>query len=558
MKYLITTLNSKYIHTSLAIRCLYKSVCDRFDVSLHEYTINDNINYICGDIYRKKADVICFSCYIWNYDITLNICENLKKANPELKIVLGGPEVTYNAYDTLLKHDFIDAVMFGEGELTVCELFDAYENNLPLKDIDGVGYRENNGNIVVNNARQLVEHLDELPFVYDDSIDEYKNKLIYYETSRGCPFSCSYCLSGERGKVRYLGMDRIKSDIDFFIQHNVPLVKLVDRTFNANPRRAKEIFEYIINNSKDTRFHMELAGDLLDDETLKLLSKSDEKLFQFEIGVQTTNMQTMHAINRKIKWDSLKNNILRLLNETKIHIHLDLIAGLPYENLESFAKSFNDVVDLKPHVVQLGFLKLLKGSKIRLEENEYGYKYTTNSPYEVISNDFMSYDDLLLLHNIEIVFEKYYNSGAFKKTLDVLYKKYNDDYFALFFDLSEYFEKNGLFKISLSKNDLYDALYEYCCSINLECKNELKYDYITGIKSHNTPNWCKIKYNNDFVDKCYEVLKNEEFKKKYLPHYYDVPAKVVYKKVRFETFDDNVLLFDFGSDAVIDVTTYFA
>ena len=557
MRYLITTLNSKYIHTSLSVRCLYSFVKDDFDVSFCEYTINDNLNYICGDIYRKKPDVVCFSCYIWNYTMTLTICENLKKANPNLIIILGGPEVTYTAYEALNMHRFIDAVIFGEGEITISYLFKSLEEKLGLKNIDGVAYRNNDGEIVINNKRSVVKDLDDLPFVYDESIIEYKNKLIYYETSRGCPFSCTYCLSGERAGVRFLSMDRVKSDIDFFILHKVPLVKLVDRTFNANPKRAKEIFEYIISHSSQTRFHMELAGDLLDNETIDILSKADENIFQFEIGVQTTNEQTMRAINRKIEWEPLKDNIIKLLSKTKIHIHLDLIAGLPYENTESFAKSFNDVIGLKPHVLQLGFLKLLKGSEIRLDEEKYNYQYTSNSPYEIISNDFMSYDDLLMLHNIENVLDRYYNSASFGKTLNLLYEKYNNDYFSLFYDLSEYFSGNGLFAISLSKYDLYDILYKYCNSIGVDCIDALKYDYIKNVRSHNMPAWCKSRYSNSYIDTCYEILKDEEFKKSNLPHYYDVPAKVVYKTVKFESFTDKVLLFDFKSDSVLDVTSYF-
>ena len=557
MKYLITTLNSKYIHTSLSVRCIYASVKENFTSVMKEYTINDNLNYICADIYKTHPDVVCFSCYIWNYSFTLTLCENLKKAIPGIKIVLGGPEVTYTADEVLNNFSFVDYIICGEGEKTTAELFACIEKGVIPADVKGVAFR-NADEVIVNESRDILCNLDELPFVYDETIDEYKNKIIYYETSRGCPFSCTYCLSGEKSGVRFLSMDRVKSDIDFFVEHNVPLVKLVDRTFNANPGRARDIIEYIMSVSKNTRFHMELAGDLLDDETISLLKKADNNIFQFEIGVQTTNPATMEVINRKISWEPLKRNIVRLLKETNIHIHLDLIAGLPYEDINSFAKSFNDVLHLKPHVLQLGFLKLLKGSVIRLKENDFNYKYTSNAPYEIICNDFMSYGDILHLHNIDNVFDKYYNSGSFIKTLNVLYDVYENDYFRLFSDIANYFDDNGYFSVSVSKYVLYDILYEFTVSKNISCVDELKYDYIKNIKSHNIPKWCRTEYTREFTDCCYTVLKDEEFKKKYFPHYFDVPAKEVFKYVKFETFSDCVLLFDFKTDTQADVSEFFS
>lgn len=557
MKYLLTTLNSKYIHTSLSVRCLYASVKDFFDVSYSEYTINDSLSYICSDIYKTGADVICFSAYIWNFSQTLTLCDNLKKANPDILIVLGGPEVTYTGAETINNYRFVDYVVSGEGEITIRELFDCLDSESKPYDISGVVFRDEKGFVVENPSREPLKNLDELPFAYDADIDDYKNKLIYYETSRGCPFSCTYCLSGEKGGVRYLSMDRVKADIDFFIEHKVPLVKLVDRTFNANIKRAKEIFRYIIEKSKYTRFHMELAGDLLDDETIELLSGADENVFQFEIGVQTTNPKTMDAINRRISWEPLRENIIKLLNKTNIHIHLDLIAGLPYEDITSFAKSFNDVLSLKPHVLQLGFLKLLKGSSIRNNEVDYNYKYTSNSPYEIISNDFVSYDDIIMLHNIDNVFDKYYNSGSFKSSLEKLFKEYNNDYFGLFSDIADYFESKGYFRISLSKYDLYDIMHNFAKSNGFDCTYELKYDYIKNIRSHDVPVWCRTEYTQYFTDCCYNVLKDEEFKKQYFPHYYDVPAKTVFKHVRFETFRDKVILFDLKTDTEADVTAFF-
>lgn len=557
MKFLITTLNSKYVHTSLAVRCLYAVVKDAFDVVMDEYTINDNINSVLASVYRHGADAVCVSCYIWNFGMVVSLCDSLKKAAPSVKIILGGPEVTYTAQETLQKYSFADIVMMGEGEITIRELFSALENGAPLDGINGIAYRDKTGEITVNAHREPVVSLDELPFVYDNSIDDLGSRIIYYETSRGCPFSCTYCLSGEHGGVRYLSIDRIKHDIDFFVGHKIPLVKLVDRTFNANPKRAKAIFEYIISKAADTRFHMELAGDLLDDETIDILSRADEKTFQFEIGVQTTNEKTMNEIHRNIKKDKLWNNIKKLLDRTKIHIHLDLIGGLPYEDIVSFAGSFNDVMELRPHVLQIGFLKLLKGSYILQNAEKFHYKYAADAPYEIICNDFVSYDDILTLHGIDFVFDRYYNSGSFERTMNFMFDKYDNDYYKFFYDLSKYYENNKLTKISLSKYELYDIMYNYCTSCGLDATDCLKYDYMKNIKSHNLPHWCADVMDKKFIDCCHLVLKDEEFKKNHLPHYYGIPAKTAVKSVRFGRFSCGVLLFDSVSGAVLDVTNYF-
>ena len=556
MKFLLSTLNSKYIHTSLSLRCLYSMVKDDFHVAMREFTINDNFLSVISSIYREKADVICFSCHIWNFDKIINLCENIKKANKNIYIVLGGPEVTYTAKKTLTDYPFVDAVVVGEGEITIKELFSALETGIDMSSVAGLVYRKGN-EIIKNKSREVVANLDELPFVYDDSIDEYKNKIIYYESSRGCPFSCSYCLSGEKGRVRYLSLERVKNNLDFFISHNVPLVKFVDRTFNANKKRTKEIFKYIIDNSKNTKFHMELAGDLIDDETIDILSKAPQDILQFEIGVQTTNPRTMDEINRNISWEKLRENIVKLLSKTSIHIHLDLIAGLPYEDFESFKISFNDVFALRPHVLQLGFLKLLKGASITENSEKHGYNYMSNSPYEVINNNYLTYDHILELHDVDFVFDRFYNSASFETTIELMLKKY-DSSFDLFYDLSAFFRDSGLMDKSLSKYDLYDALYEFSNSINIDCIDSLKFDFLKNIRSHNLPDWCKKDVTKQFTDTCYEILKDEEFKRVNLPHYFDVPAKAVIKYVHFEEFTDKILLFDHKSDIIIDVTNFFA
>ena len=479
MKFMLVALNSKYIHSSLAARCLYTAVKDDFCVVTGEYTINDSLSHVLAKIYRQKPDVVAFSCYIWNFSQILLLCQNIKQADQNIKIILGGPEVSFSQKEIMQKHSFVDFIISGEGEVTIKQLFGAISQNGSY-NIDGVTYRSGS-DIIVNKPRKPVDNLDDLPFVYDHTIEEFKNKIIYYESSRGCPFSCSYCLSGENSKVRFLSVDRVKKDIDFFTGHNVSLVKFVDRTFNANKRRAYEIFEYIIANAKDTKFHMELAGDLLDDATIELLKTAPKDIMQFEIGVQTTNPKTMLAINRKISQDKLFKNITKLMQNGNIHIHLDLIAGLPYEDFESFKKSFNDVMSLKPHVLQVGFLKLLDGSKVKSQTNEYGYRYSQSAPYEVISNNFITYDEILFLHDFEDVFEKFYNNGGFTKTLNLLFDKYNNC-FDVFADLAKYFDKKGLFDMSLSKQKLYDVMYEFTNYKGIDAKEEIKFDYIKHVQ----------------------------------------------------------------------------
>lgn len=555
MKFLLGAINAKYIHTSLAVRCLYRAVKDDFDAEMCEYTINDSLLHISSSIYRKKPDVISLSCYIWNYNTVRALCDSIKKASPRTYIVLGGPEVSYNPV-RVLEECQADAVVMGEGEITIRELFSALDGGDTLDNVLGVAYRDGDS-VRVNASRPPADKLDDLPFVYEDDGEEYCSRVLYYESSRGCPFSCTYCLSGEKGKVRYLSLDRVKKDLSWFISRKVPLVKFVDRTFNADRKRAREIFKFIIENSGETCFHMELAGDLLDDETIELLASAPAGLMQFEIGVQTTNERTMEAINRKIRQKPLFDNIRRLMANGNIHIHLDLIAGLPYEDIESFARSFNEVMELKPHVLQLGFLKLLDGSAIRRDEGKYNYRYTSNAPYEVISNDFVTYDDILLLHDIEEVFERYYNSGDFGKTVDKLTEIYNNDCFSIYRDIAEYFAEKGLFDLSLSKQKLYGVLFDFCTSRGIDIKEYLKYDYITANRCHTLPEWCRTYKDKKFEDCSYAVLKDEEFKKEHLPNYYDVPAKKAIKTVYFEEVFDKILLFDYESGRVVDVSKYF-
>lgn len=552
MKLVIASLNAKYVHTSLSVRCLYASVKDICECEFCEYTINDSADSVAQQLYIKNFDVISFSCYIWNIENVLKIAYILKNANPKIKIILGGYEAEYDANQILKNNPFIDIICMGEGEITFKKLICALSENRGLDKLRGIVYYNGIGKIITAPAETQCANLDELPFVYDETIDLIKDKIIYYESSRGCPYGCTYCISGETSKVRFLSVARVKKELKFFIDHNVRLVKFVDRTFNANPSRAREIFEFIIKNSRETCFHMELAGDILDAETIELLKCAPKGILQFEIGVQTTNNETMRAIDRKISFERLSENVKALIDLENIHIHLDLIAGLPYENINSFKKSFNDVLGLRPDVLQLGFLKLLKGSKIRSEADKYGYVYRNYPPYEVISNSFIGYDDIIELKNIENVLDKYYNSGSFKKTVDFLFEKYESKY-DLFYCIGKYFADNFPAGFSFSKQKLFDIMYECFKFFDNDFVEALKYDFLLCFRAAKRPYWFG-KYDDNLLQKTYDMFKNEELKKEKFPSYYDVPAKEIMKHIHTERFSYGVMLFDYRENKVYDVT----
>ncbi|HHW48406.1 MAG TPA: B12-binding domain-containing radical SAM protein, partial [Clostridiaceae bacterium] len=393
MRTVLVALNSKYIHSSLAPWYLKAACGDGCgEIIVLEYTINDDIENVLGEIYSLKPDVAAFSCYIWNIGKALRLSENLKKVLPSVKIVLGGPEVSFDAEKIMEENQFIDYIITGEGEaafkslLTALkDLKDEPEKSL-LSSIGSLVYRFD-GNIFSNNPCELIKDLDQIPSPYTgEMLASTSDKVVYFESSRGCPFSCSYCLSSTIDGVRHFSLDRVKSELFKLIKAGVKLVKFVDRTFNCNKARAKEIFKFVIEHGENTAFHFEAAADLFDDEMIEMLSQAPSGRIQFEIGIQSTNMQTLAAVNRKSNLDRVFDNVRKLRQHGNIHLHLDLIAGLPYEDFCSFKTSFDAVYSLKPHNLQLGFLKMLKGSKIRREAYKYSYNYRSYPPYEVLGN----------------------------------------------------------------------------------------------------------------------------------------------------------------------------
>ncbi len=447
MKCLLVSFNAKYIHSSLALRYI-KEYCNDFNIEILELTINHDENQIISSIYKHKPDVIGFSCYIWNITYIKSIIPTLRKLLPETKLVLGGPEVSYNSRE-LLDELPIDIIMEGEGELTWKEyLTFLTKQNTSLDSIQGLVYKDNT-DIVVNPPRKPLD-MSELPFVYQD-ITDLQHRIIYYEASRGCPFNCQYCLSSVGAGVRFMPLERVYRDLDYFLEKGVPQVKFVDRTFNANKKFASSIWKHIIQNDNGvTNFHFEIAAELITDEMLGMLGLARDGLIQFEIGVQSTNPKTLQAIKRNMPFEKIEKILLKIAELGTIHQHLDLIVGLPYENYESFKNSFNEVIWSRPEKLQLGFLKVLKGSGLYLNAEEYGIVYKDLPPYEVLYTNDISYDEVLLLHQIEEMLERYYNSNRFKSSIEYLFA-YHDSEFELFEELAKYWALKGYDKVAHKK-----------------------------------------------------------------------------------------------------------
>ena len=464
MKILLAACNAKYIHSNLAVYNL-KSCSGEYSsrVVVKEYTINQIRDDILKDIYLEQPDVVCFSCYIWNISFVRELVPDLKKILPQVEFWAGGPEVSYDAVEFLKKNPAFFGVMVGEGEETFHELAGYYIERKPetLSGIRGVAFRdENKGRDIVHTGWRELMDLSKVPFAYSN-LTEFKNRIIYYESSRGCPFSCSYCLSSIDKKLRFRDIELVKKELQFFIDNKVPQVKFVDRTFNCKHDHAMEIWRYITENDNGiTNFHFEISADLLRAEELALMKTMRPGLIQLEIGVQSTNPQTIKAIRRTMDFEKLKGIVEQIHSFGNIHQHLDLIAGLPYEGYDSFHKSFCDVYALRPEQFQLGFLKVLKGSHMMEMTGEYQILYKDREPYEVLSTAWLTYGEILRLKMVESMVEVYYNSGQFKNTL-VFLEKYFDDPFRMYEAFGRFYEKKGYSEISHSRMRRYEILMEF-------------------------------------------------------------------------------------------------
>lgn len=461
MKILLVACNAKYIHSNLAVYDLQAYASDYADhIVLKEYTINQQKDDIMRDIYLEHPDVVCVSCYIWNLSFVKELMADLIKILPGADFWAGGPEVSYDAEKFLTENSEFKGVMVGEGEETFKELAGYYVEKNPqdLKDMTGICYRD--GDQIIHNGWRQIMDLSSIPFIYKD-LSEFKNRIIYYESSRGCPFSCSYCLSSIDKKLRFRDTETVKKELQFFIDNKVPQVKFVDRTFNCKHDHAMAIWKYINEHDNGvTNFHFEISADLLREEELQEMSTMRPGLIQLEIGVQSTNPDTIKAIHRTMDFEKLKGIVDRIHSFGNIHQHLDLIAGLPYEDYDSFRHSFNDVYALKPQQLQLGFLKVLKGSNMMEMCREYGIVYKTQEPYEVLSTKWLDYDHVLKLKTVENMVEVYYNSGQFQNTLEYL-EKFFPDAFSIYERLGSFYMEKGYGDVSHTRMRRYEILLEF-------------------------------------------------------------------------------------------------
>lgn len=461
MRVLLIAVNAKYIHSNPAVYSLraYAQAAlgdlPEVGIEIAEYTINQNTENILADIYRRKPDIAAFSCYIWNWNTIQELLPELPKLLPDTKLWLGGPEVSFHAEKILAQYTQLTGIMVGEGEETFTQLVRFYHAPKgQLQDIPGLVLPQGR-----TQPRELTD-MSKLPFLYED-LGKFQNRIIYYESQRGCPFRCAYCLSAIDKSVRLRDIETVKKELRYFLDHKVSQVKFIDRTFNCNAAHALAIWRYLLENDNGvTNFHFEIAADLMTEEELEVLKQMRPGLIQLEIGVQSTNEQTLHAINRYMSLEHLRQVVDKIHSFHNIHQHLDLIAGLPYEDYDSFVTSFNDVYAMRPQQLQLGFLKVLKGSPIEEKAEEYGIVYNSRPPYEVLYSRWIPYDDVLRLKGIEEMVELYYNSCQFTHTLPVLEKEFSSP-FALYEALSQYYEEKGYYINTPARAYRYQVLLEF-------------------------------------------------------------------------------------------------
>jgi len=533
MKILLAACNAKYIHSNLAVYDLQAYAAKYADhIVLKEYTINQQKDDIMRDIYLEHPDVVCVSCYIWNISFVKELMADLTKILPDADFWAGGPEVSYDAEKFLAENPEFTGVMVGEGEETFLELSGHYIEQSPadLKDITGVCYRD--GEKIVHNGWRQIMDLSSIPFIYKDLAD-FKNRIIYYESSRGCPFSCSYCLSSIDKKLRFRDIEMVKKELQFFIDNKVPQVKFVDRTFNCKHDHAMAIWKYINEHDNGvTNFHFEISADLLREEELQEMSTMRPGLIQLEIGVQSTNPDTIKAIHRTMDFEKLKGIVNRIHSFGNIHQHLDLIAGLPYEDYDSFRKSFNDVYALKPQQLQLGFLKVLKGSHMMEMCQEYEIVYKTRESYEVLSTKWLDYDHVLKLKNVENMVEVYYNSGQFQNTLEYL-EGFFPDAFSIYEGLGRFYMEKGYGDVSHTRMRRYEILLEFLENVPEismdKVKDQMVYDLYLRENLKSRPGFAKDQ--KPFERQIWDFRKREK----------------VAKNAHVEVFaDGKVLLFDYA------------
>lgn len=556
MRILLTAINAKYIHSNPAIYSLAayanhnltKGEKENCQIEIAEYTINHRTESIIADIYKKKPDVLAFSCYIWNWDYVQEVMTELHKLLPKVPIFLGGPEVSFTAEEILKQYPFLTGIMIGEGEETFLELCQSYIRGAEQISIKGLCF--NKGNLSDEKVELISQFLGEprglinindIPFFYDD-MAAFEHRIVYYESSRGCPYRCSYCLSSIDKTVRLRDLELVKKELQFFLDLKVPQVKFIDRTFNCNRDHACEVWKYIHENDNGvTNFHFEISADILTDKELAILEKMRPGLVQLEIGVQSTNPETIKEINRVMDVEKLRQVVARIHSFKNIHQHLDLIAGLPFEDFTTFQKSFNEVYSMKPEQLQLGFLKVLKGSKMWEMAAEYGIAYTEKPPYEVLFTNWITYDEILKLKQVEEMVEMYYNSNQFTYTLAMLEQEFETP-FKLYEALADYYVEKGYALQNPARGYRYQILLDFCVEKaprrELMYRELLTFDIYLREKMKTRPAFAKSQ--DSIKDISREIYQKEEETRELLPAYAEYNSKQLSKMTHLEEFEYSV------------------
>lgn len=562
-KVILAALNAKYIHSNLALRYLsrFQNNNQKHHVETMEFTINQRLDFIAEELFRKQPNVVLFSCYIWNVEMLRQLCPILKKIMPDCVIGFGGPEVSYESETFLRENPAVDFVMRGEGELVFTKYLEHLDAGNPatLGEIESLTYRQ--GNEIFSTPQMHPMDLALLPFPYEDDFSDVQNQIIYYESSRGCPYHCGYCLSSVENGVRFVPLDKVLPDLQKFLDKNVPQVKFIDRTFNCKKSHAMAIWKYLHEHDNGvTNFHFEITADLIDQETIDFLKTVRKGLFQFEIGVQSTNPQTIRAINRNVDFAALSEIVRQIKDGGNIHQHLDLIAGLPYEDYDSFGRSFNDVYALHPEQLQLGFLKVLKGSMLHQKQKEFEIVYHDTAPYEVLTTHELPYADTLRLKYVEEMVETYYNSGRFLNTLAYLVPLYESP-FAFFEALSQFWVGENYHYLGLSKMGLFDVLWRFVEQNPKVDKRklqwEMKFDIALHEKPKKLPAWLTVTNEEQWHDKVFAFYGNPTLWQKCLPHYKS--NKEAIRQTHLEVFGDEkqkAVLFDYGKRDLLGNAEY--
>lgn len=550
MKVIFVGINAKFSHTNIAIRYLNNELKDMVDSFFEEFTINEPLEKIVYELHKKDADVLMFSTYIWNIDYVRKVITSLKKIKPSYTIVLGGPEVSFEKESFLRANPACDYIIYGEGERAMKEFILYKQGELSIDEVHNLAYINDNRYIKTEEA-PLID-MNDLSFPYEDE-EALEHRTLYYEAQRGCPYRCSFCLSSAIKGLRYKPIDLVKKDLDRLIAMKPSIVKFIDRTFNSNEDFAINIIEHILENNKtNTKFHFEITLDRMSDRFYETLKKLPKDMVQFEIGLQSINPQTLKAIQRHNDLDKIKEHSQMIKELGTIHQHIDLIAGLPYEDFESFKESFNYLYDFKIEKIQLGFLKMLKGSLVRSQEETFGYEYTDYAPYEVLKNEFLSTDEIIELKEIDYVVDKIYNEGSFKRTLGILERVYTSP-FAMFEDLANFIDENFGVDKTIKKENLYRLVYEFIKAKNILSDGLVKalsLDYAVNVKSQAPLDF--MPFTKLRGDKLHSILRDEEFRKTYLWKYIEEKNKDIVNKIAIILMDGAAYLVDEDVERISD------